>query len=199
MRPVGQSDVLTKEEMELIMTLPDRRTKTGARDYAVLLALGNTPMRKGELANLNKENLVDEGEKKFITYAGLKKKSKRPYYLKIPITGNVYEGIRKYSVLFPSDSDNSPLFRTLGKHGPYAVGRITSKAIDFIVEKYIKEAGIKKRITPHSFRASYLTMRGGDPFILRELSGHANISQLMPYVRAQEEKKREVALQFSFS
>lgn len=197
-RPVGQSDILTEEELQRIMELPDRRTKQGARDYAVLLVLGNTPMRKGELVNLNKENLIDEGQNKFITYVGLKKKSKKPYWLKIPITNEVYDGIKRLES-DRSEAPSNPLFRTLGKHGPYVSQRITPLAVDLIVEKYVKEGGINKRITPHSFRATYLTLRGGDPFVLQDLSGHDDIQSLMPYVRNREEKKREVALSFSFS
>ena len=200
-RPVGKSDVLTKEELTRIMSLPDRRSRQGARDYAVLLVLCNTPMRKGEIVNLNTENLIDEGEKKYITYAALKKKSQRPYWLKIPIQGIVYEGVKRYvDISKENGSTTGPLFKTLGKHGPYDTRRITPKAIDLIVEKYVDEAGIQKRVTPHSFRATYATLRKhADPWTLQGLGGWASIASVMPYVREDEKHREEAALAFSFS
>lgn len=199
-RPVGQSDILSAEELYTIIQCPDRRTKQGARDYAVLLALANTPMRKGELTKLKRENLIDEGDKKFITYQGLKKKSQRPYWLKIPITNEVYAGIQRY-VNLDQRSPGDPLFYTLGKHGPYQRTSLTPKSVDCIVEKYVSQAGIKKRITAHSFRASYATLRieGRDPVAIQELGGWSSITSMMPYLRRREEKKNEAALAFSFS
>jgi integrase len=48
-RPKGQSDFLESWELQKIVGLPDRRTKDGMRDYAVLVLLANTPLRKGEI------------------------------------------------------------------------------------------------------------------------------------------------------
>jgi len=197
--PVGQSDDLSADELRKILALPDKRKKDELRDYAVLLVLANTPMRKGELVSLKLGNLVDEGKTQYLTYVGLKKRSKRKYWLKIPIGQKVYEGIRRYV-----ESENksaklehdAPLFFTLGKHGPYTKKKITPRAIDKIVHKYVKKAGINKRITPHSFRATYLTLRakGHDPASLLGLSGHASLAGLSPYLRGSEEKRREAAL-----
>ena len=209
--PTGQSDDLTSEELSRIVALPDRRTKDGLRDYAVLLALSNTPMRKGELVRLTVGSLVDEGSKKFLQYKGLKKRKKagaeskpKPYWLKIPITPKVFEGIMRYV-----QSENktgqlvheTPLFLTLGKHGAYEKRAITPAAVDGIVRKYATLAGIKKRITPHSFRATYLTLRARthDPATLKSLSGHSSLASIMPYLRSSEEKRSEAALSHSVS
>lgn len=200
-RPVGQSDILTVKEIQTLLSLPDKRTKEGARDYAVLLALANTPMRKGELVRLNVEDLIDEGQK-YLSYKGLKKHSERPYWLKIPIADAAYLGIKRYlqTEYGKSLSNGTALFMTLGKHGSYSKGRITPKAVDCIVSKYVEQAGILTRITPHSFRATYLTLRapGRDPSTLLSLSGHTGLKSLLPYLRATEERRREAALAFEF-
>jgi integrase len=203
-RPIGQSDVLEPGEIEKLLSLPDRRTKEGARDYAVLLVFANTPMRKGELVNLNVAHLIDEGQQKYIAYQGLKKRSSRPYWLKIPIADDVHRGITRYIQMEHGNTTptaDSPLFLTLGKHGPYDKRRISPKAVDCLVEKYVKLAEILKRVTPHSFRATYLTLRapGRDPATLMTLSGHSGLKSLLPYLRATEERRREAALAFSFA
>ncbi len=199
-RPVGKSDVLTESELQLIMTLPDRRSKHGARDYAVLLAFGNTSMRKGEVISLNTENLISEGEKKFIVYRALKKRTARVVWVRIPISDKVFEGIKRYCDLDHQRTPSSPLFRTLGKHGPYEPGRISAKAIDCIVQKYVDEARIRKRITPHSFRASFPTLRKHhSPWTLQNLGGWASINSVMPYVRETEKEIEDAALEFQFA
>jgi integrase len=186
-----------------MLALPDRRTKEGTRDYAVLLVLANTPMRKGELVRLNVGNLIDEGQK-HVTYQGLKKRSEKPYWLKLPIAENVYLGVKRYLQLEHGDnppSADAPLFLTLGKHGPYDKQRLTPKAVDCLVERYVRLASIEKRITPHSFRATYLTLRapGRDPATLMTLSGHSSLQSLLPYVRATAERRKEAALAFTFA
>ncbi len=189
--------------MARIIALPDRRTKDGLRDYAVLLALLNTPMRKGELVSLKVGNVIDEGDKTFITYEGLKKRSKRKYWLKIPIERPVFDGIVRYikteyrsARLHAGD----PLFFTLGKHGPYKKRPLTPWAVDGILAKYVKAAGINKRVTPHSLRATYLTLRGDQPIgALLKLSGHADAKGITPYLRTSAEKVQVIATSFSFS
>jgi integrase len=200
-RPVGQSDVLTEQELQMIMTLPDRRSKHGSRDYAVLLAFGNTAMRKGEICSLDTENLISEGEKKFIIYKALKKKTERTFWVRVPISDKVYEGIKRYCDLDHQRTPSSPLFRTLGKHGPYEAGRITPKAVDILIQKYVNQAGIQKRITPHSFRASFPTLRkhNHDPWTLQKLGGWASLNSVMPYVRETEKELEEAALEFQFA
>lgn len=199
-RPVGKSDILTEQELQLMMTLPDRRSKQGARDYAVLLAFGNTSMRKGEIINLNTENLINEGDKKYVVYKALKKRSTRIVWVKVPLSDKVYAGIKKYCDLDCERAPSSPLFRTLGKYGPYESGRITPKAIDLLIQKYVDKAGIRKRITPHSFRASFPTLRKHrDPWTLQKLGGWASVNSVMPYVRETEKELEEAALEFQFA
>jgi len=163
-RPLGQSDFLEANEVMKILSLPKRNTKEGLRDYAILLVFSNTPMRKGEVISLKVENLVNNGGY-FIEYVVLKKrksKTKKSRRVSIPISREVYVLLQRYlksEYRNEAIKPDSPLFRTLGKHGPYAKGPLTAKAVDLLVHKYGRLSGIKKRITPHTFRSTYLTLR----------------------------------------
>jgi integrase/recombinase XerD len=210
-RPLGQSDDLTEEELVAIVQLPDKRTKRGLRDYAVLLTFANTPMRKGEVCALSLGDLVDEGVKKFITYNALKKRKRKNketgavelkqkrYGVKVPINPDVYDAILRYAESEHKGKKvdrSTPLFMTMGTRGPYKKARITPFTIDSIVAKYVADAGIKKRVTPHSFRASYVTLRSGshDPETIRKIGGWADIRGVLPYFRSSQKKIEEAAL-----
>ena len=47
-----ETEFLTEEEAEAILRVPDRRTLQGKRDYAILLTLLTTGLRKAEICNL---------------------------------------------------------------------------------------------------------------------------------------------------
>jgi integrase len=194
-RPWGQSDTLTKEELKLILSLPDRRTSDGLRDYAVLLVLANTPIREGELLSLKTMHLVDDGANKHISYVSLKKKSLKVSWRTIPLAEDVYSGIKRYVDMDKTRTKDSPLFYTLGKRGPYERRPLTKDAVEWIVRKYVKMSGIKKRITPHSFRATFTTLRKNmDWKALQIMGGWEHIESMMPYVRATAEQIKETAL-----
>ena len=210
-RPRGRSDFLEPWEVQRIVGLPDRRTRDGMRDHAVLVLLANTPLRKGEVVSLRRRNLVEQGEQRAIEYNVLKKRRKktgqteqRTIVNRVPIVQEVSAAIAKYHhAEFGAASDNmdAPLFMTLGKHGRCRKGPITAKAVDFIIKKYARLSGIQKRITAHSFRASYATMalgNGTDLQTVCELLGHASVLSTQPYLRSNLERKQKAAEGFKF-
>lgn len=198
--PVGQSDILTPDEIRKILSLPDKRKKDELRDYAVLLVFCNTPIRKGEMVKLNVSNLIRRGKSCFIHYAVLKKRKteKREVWIEVPIPVDVYDVVIRYvqseykNRKIPSDA---PLFFTLGKHGPHEKRRITPRAIEKIVAKYKRKAGINKRLTAHSFRATYVTDRKHiPPGTMIQITGHKDIKGLSPYLRSSKQEVAEAAL-----
>jgi integrase/recombinase XerD len=52
-----ETEFLTEEEAQAIFRVPDRRTLQGKRDYAILLTLLTTGLRKAEICNLKIEDL----------------------------------------------------------------------------------------------------------------------------------------------
>ena len=188
-RPFGKSDFLEEDELKAILAQPDRRSRQGLRDYAVLLLLANTGMRKGELVRLKAGNVVDQGGSRFIHYECLKKRAKKLAVNQIPITQEVYEAVQRY--LRQESKTGAPnldmsLFWTSGLHGPHQKAPLTPKAVDLIVKRAVKGAGVEKRITPHSFRATFATRTlagGADLATVKELLGHSHIGSTEPYLR----------------
>jgi site-specific recombinase XerD len=100
-----------------------------------------------------------------------------------------------------SDNPDNPLFMTLGKHGLADKKGITARAVDLIVAKYARASGIMKRITPHSFRASYAThalASGMDIKTVSLLLGHESAASTEPYLRSNLERMSRAADFFCF-
>ena len=68
-----------------------------------------------------------------------------------------------------------------------------------IVKKIAKSAGIKKNISPHTFRhsfASHLLEGGADLRIIQDILGHENITTTEIYTHLDKEFIKEAILQF---
>ncbi|HOU24181.1 MAG TPA: tyrosine-type recombinase/integrase, partial [Anaerolineae bacterium] len=73
--------------------------------------------------------------------------------------------------------------------------RLTRQGLWLIVKGYVRQAGIKVAVTPHTLRHSFAThmLRGGaDLRNVQELLGHANIATTQVYTQVSNERLREV-------
>ena len=77
-----------------------------------------------------------------------------------------------------------------------AVGKaITSRGIYFIIENYVINAGLSKKVSPHTCRHSFATgmiNEGADIRVVQELLGHASISTTQIYTHTGIERLKQV-------
>ena len=143
-----ETEFLTEEEAEAILRVPDRRTLQGKRDYAILLTLLTTGLRKAEICNLMMGDLKTYRNQPVVDVIGKGKKFRR-----IPLNSVTLLAIQDYAKANGNGIDPThPLFQTLGKHGPYEEKDLTPKAVDCLIKAVAKKALIKKRIHPHVMR-----------------------------------------------
>lgn len=179
---------LTLQEMEAILDCPKPPTDSGKRDQAMLELMYGSGLRVSEVAELKLENIdlqnsyvrcQGKGGKERIVPVGKQAVMAMKDYLK---------NVRKY--FKPATSHVFP-----GRHGK----GLTRQMIWHLIKRYGKLAGIKKEITPHTFRHSFAThlLEGGaDLRIVQELLGHSDIATTQIYTHVSKDRLKSVHSQF---
>jgi site-specific recombinase XerD len=192
-----ETEFLTEEEAQAILRVPDRRSVQGKRDYAILLTLLTTGLRKGEICNLKVGDLKSYRNQAVIDVIGKGKRFRR-----IPLKIETLVGIRDYLKAAENGTDPSdPLFKTLGKHGPYEEKRLTAKAVDCLIKSVVKKALIQKRVHPHVMRHTFATTlldNGNDLKTVQALMGHSHIRTTERYLHSTDDRKVEAIKSLQF-
>ncbi|GAN33476.1 MAG: hypothetical protein DYG83_18200 [Candidatus Brocadia sp. AMX2] len=156
------SEFLTEDEISAILRVPDRRTLQGKRDYALLLLMFSTGLRKAEVCSLRVEHITTYRNQPVVDVMGKGEKHRR-----VALNRDVLEAVLDYQkTLLPltPSGGGQYLFYTLGEHGNCTIRPLTHKAVDCLLRRAKKDALITKRITPHTTRHTFATTlldRGG--------------------------------------
>ncbi len=77
----------------------------------------------------------------------------------------------------------------------YQAEPISERGVQKLLQKYVKLAGITKKISPHSLRhtfATYKAERGVSPYQLQQWLGHRNLTTTQIYVHLGKQNSRKV-------
>ena len=172
--------VLNLEQLEDLLSRPDRTKLSGKRDKAILEVLFSTGLRVSELVSLNRSS-VDLERREFSVVG--KGRKRRVVFLSRRAVKYLQEWLEAREDAF------EPLFiRLKGKRtkaDPQGSDlRLTPRTIQRIVRKYATMAGIVLQVTPHTLRHSFATdllLGGADVRAVQELLGHASITTTQIY------------------
>ena len=179
-------DTLSYPEIESILNTIDQSTPDGVRNRAILELLYSSGLRVSEAVNLKISNLFfDVG---FIKVIGKGDKERL-----VPIGDsaikhiNIYKNEIRVHMNIKKDFENFLFLNKFGK----SLSRIS--IFNFIKEAVLK-AGIKKTVSPHTFRhsfASHLIEGGADLRAVQEMLGHASITTTEIYTHLDRDYLRE--------
>jgi len=179
-------DVLSVSEVNLLLNIPDSNTVLGKRNSAMIELLYAAGLRVSELVNLkfldvNIEacfvRVMGKGSKERIVPFGLYAKNKIDDYINNSRPLLLKNRISKY--LFVARA---------GKP-------MTRQGFWKLLKQYSKQAGITKKITPHSLRhsfASHLLEGGADLRTVQVMLGHVDISSTQIYTHVARDYLRQI-------
>lgn len=171
---------LTRTEFADVLKVADTHPN---RDHAIILLLGYNGLRVSEVAGIDIEHLDRyQGQRTVdITRKGGKRQT-------IPLAPKTAWQVE----LTMGDRGTGPLF--LDHTGER---RIDRRAIGRIVDRVVRDAGITKRITPHSFRHTFVTMSldaGRSERDIAASTGHADTRMVTYYDRGRDSIARNTTL-----
>ncbi|MGA7160655.1 MAG: tyrosine recombinase XerC [Bacteroidota bacterium] len=179
---------LDEPAVEKLMALPDTAGPLGSRDAALLELLYSTGMRRGELVQLDTDDI--DGYERTVKVVGKGNKQRI-----LPFGKKAHEALERYLVL------RKQLMSVKGAAEEKAVfltakgQRLYPSAVNAIVKKYFREVSEIRQQSPHVLRHSFATHmldRGADIFAVKELLGHESLSTTQIYTHLTSERLKKV-------
>ena len=182
--PARQIELIEYRDLERLLVAPKGTGLRALRDRAILETLFSTGMRLAELCAMKRSVDVERGE---CTVRGKGDKLRVVF-----LSPSARKAIKAY--LEKRSDTEERLFVSFTKGGKI-IGPITPRAVQRLIDRWARRAGITKRVTPHSLRhlfATDLLINGADLRSVQELLGHANVATTQIYTHLTNKELKEV-------
>lgn len=181
-------EVLSREEMENVLNQPDLTDRNGRRDHCILELLYAAGLRVSELCDLRLHDIDAQRRLLRVFGKGAKERLVPVHDLALDV---LEEYVRHWRAAFQPKETHVFLNRS---------GRgLTRQYVWKMVKKYVSAAGIRRDVSPHTFRHSFAThlLEGGaDLRSVQLLLGHADISATEIYTHVQADRLRALHRQY---
>lgn len=183
-------DTLSPDEINDIINSVDLSNPHGERNRTILETLYSCGLRVSELINLKCSKLFLEDGFLIVNGKGNKERA-------VPLNKILIKYLKNYIRLIRSHQDietGHEDFVFLNNRGK----QLTRMMIFTIVKKHTEKAGIKKNISPHTFRhsfASHLLQGGADLRAIQTMLGHESISTTEIYMHIDRDFVRQEIIQ----
>lgn len=184
-------DTLNVEEVERIFNAIDRSTPEGERNKAMLEFLYGCGLRVSEMTNLKISDVrINDG---FISVVGKGNKQRL-----VPVGQTA---LKQLDIYLHQIRSHIPVqkghedFIFLNNRGR----KISRVMVFYIIKNLAEKAGIRKTISPHTFRhsfATHLIEGGADLRAVQEMLGHASITTTEIYTHLDRDYLRSNILQY---
>ncbi len=183
--PSREIEVISWQELESLLSAPNKNTLKDLRDRAILELLFSTGLRVSELVGLNRDQISLQKEE--LTIRGKGNKLRLVF-----ISKRARQAVKNY--LDKRLDVSEALFVSYNKKSKTA-NRLTQRSIQRIINKRARQAGITKKVTPHTLRhmfATDLLQNGADLRAVQKLLGHSQISTTQVYTHITDKELKEV-------
>jgi integrase/recombinase XerD len=182
-------DVLSVPEIDRIIAAIDLSKPEGHRNKAIIETLYSCGLRVSELIDLRMTNLYFSEE--FIKVLGKGSKERL-----VPISARAIKEIQFYLEqyrhhLIPKKGSENILF--LNRRG----NKMTRVMIFTLIKQLTEKSGIRKNVSPHTFRhsfATHLVDGGADLRAVQEMLGHESILTTEIYTHLDREYLRDAIM-----
>jgi site-specific recombinase XerD len=193
---------LDSHQVRRLLGAVDTSDEPGMRDRAILELLFSTGLRVSELVSLDRHQVNLESLEFSVMGKGRKVRV-------VFMTDDAADAIRRY--LGVRKDRFKPLFIRYRGHaggeesspGRAALDgdgwRLSARSVERLVAKYVREAGLGIKATPHTLRHSFATdllFNGADLRSVQEMLGHANLATTQIYTHVTNPQLRSVHRQF---
>ena len=183
-------DTLSPDEINDIINSVDLSNPHGERNRTILETLYSCGLRVSELINLKCSKLFLEDAFLIVVGKGNKERA-------VPLNKILIKYLKNYIRLIRSHQDiatGHEDYVFLNNRGK----QLTRMMIFTIVKKYTEKSGIKKNISPHTFRhsfATHLLQGGADLRAIQTMLGHESISTTEIYMHIDRDFIRQEIIQ----
>lgn len=180
--------IYTPQEIENMLSIIDRSSMIGKRDYAILLIAARLGLRVSDIVNLTPANLVNDN----INLVQVKTKKA----LKLLLLSEIKEAVQDYYDNARPICESEKIF--ISCDAPY--NPLTRGAINYQLKKYYEAANITishKKHGIHTLRsslASALLEEDNSYSTLQQILGHDNAEMMKHYAKIDINRLRDCAL-----
>ena len=163
--------VMQTSDIAILLEQPDLSNKLGIRDLAWMELLYASGLRISELVGIDLDDI--ELRARLVKVRGKGSKERI-----VPFGSKAEEAIRAYLAVRNAEPDEQALFVN------YRGERITTRSVRRLFDGYLRDASLRKGISPHTMRhsfATHLLNAGADLRGIQELLGHASLSTTQKY------------------
>jgi integrase/recombinase XerD len=177
---------LPVDDVRRLLEAPDGGSPTGVRDRAILELLYGSGLRISELTGMDVDDLdLEEGSLRVLGKGGKERE--------VPLGSFGREAVDAYL------TRGRPALATAASRGALFLNargsRLSRQSCARLLSRYVRLAGIDRRVTLHTLRHSFAThlLEGGaDVRVVQELLGHASVATTQIYTLVSARHLREV-------
>jgi integrase/recombinase XerD len=177
---------LPVDDVRRLLEAPDEGSPAGLRDRAILELLYGSGLRISELTELDVDDLdLEEGSLRVLGKGGKERE--------VPLGSFGRDAVSAYL------TRGRPALASVATRGAVFLntrgGRLSRQSCARLLGRYVRLAGIERRVTLHTLRHSFAThlLEGGaDVRVVQELLGHASVATTQIYTLVTAHHLREV-------